>query len=453
MTPSDGIMGGSGEPRALLGSGIRHALEHGLRTVSGRDSSPLESDIYDTSTDTEVFGESLHALSAVIKLDHVVNVDVHPISTHVYNLQTESGTYLANSSDNGQVYIIAHNCRCRANGRVVGFDGKRGDWADERGERWTRLPKGMTYEDWKKAKAVSRDESYKNPSDIRTGFWPSLTQTASQTTAGFAVDSLHPETLGGVRRTKESMTFDEANELRGNPNYNMVEEAGARYEEANRRVNEYARAHGYDDSEELARLREERSKAMREYHDARREVVKYTINCQTCVVANEARRRGYDVYATGNVEGSDNDRLSRDTTLAWIDPVTGQHPSLVKYDGRGRSDVRGDPIPTKAAYWRWLNEEGRITEGERYTIEFSWGGRTRAAHIINMERTSDGIRLYDPQCGTSYVGDAAKRYLERAKYVKTSYGRKYAWGPEILRIDNLEFDSSMVDSILTGGDD
>lgn len=68
------------------------------------------------------------------------------------------------------------NCRCRANGRVVGFDGKRGDWADERGERWTRLPKGMTYDDWKKAKAVSRDESYKNPSDIRTGFWPSTEQ-------------------------------------------------------------------------------------------------------------------------------------------------------------------------------------------------------------------------------------------------------------------------------------
>lgn len=72
------------------------------------------------------------------------------------------------------------NCRCRANGRVVGFDGKRGDWADERGERWTRLPKGMTYDKWKKAKAVSRDESYKNPSDIRTGFWPKE-RSASET--------------------------------------------------------------------------------------------------------------------------------------------------------------------------------------------------------------------------------------------------------------------------------
>lgn len=54
-------------------------------------------------------------------------------------------------------------CRCRADGRVVGFDGKRGDWADEGpGERWARLPEGMTYEQWKAGKAVSRDESYQN---------------------------------------------------------------------------------------------------------------------------------------------------------------------------------------------------------------------------------------------------------------------------------------------------
>lgn len=71
------------------------------------------------------------------------------------------------------------NCRCRANGRVVGFDGKRGDWVDERGERWTRLPKGMTYKEWRKAKAVSRDESYKNPSKVQSGFWRKAEQRAS----------------------------------------------------------------------------------------------------------------------------------------------------------------------------------------------------------------------------------------------------------------------------------
>lgn len=64
------------------------------------------------------------------------------------------------------------NCRCRADGRVVGFDGERGDWADDtEGERWTRLPEGMTYDEWKDAKAVSRDESYANDWGRVSGDW------------------------------------------------------------------------------------------------------------------------------------------------------------------------------------------------------------------------------------------------------------------------------------------
>ena len=62
-------------------------------------------------------------------------------------------------------------CRCRADGRVVGFDGKRGGWADEAGERWSRLPKGMTYEQWKAGKAVSRAESYGNEAGRVSGAW------------------------------------------------------------------------------------------------------------------------------------------------------------------------------------------------------------------------------------------------------------------------------------------
>ena len=62
-------------------------------------------------------------------------------------------------------------CRCRADGRVVGFDGKRGDWADEVGERWSRLPDGTTYEQWKAGRAVSRAESYGNEAGRVSGAW------------------------------------------------------------------------------------------------------------------------------------------------------------------------------------------------------------------------------------------------------------------------------------------
>lgn len=199
MTASDSLVSSGSKPRALLGSGIRHALEHGLRTVSWRDSSPLESDVYDVSTNTEVLGESLDALSAVIKLDHVVNVDIHPISAHVYNLQTESGAYLVNNNDSISAYVIAHNCRCRANGRVVGFDGKRGDWVDEKGERWTRLPKGMTYDEWKKAKAVSREESYKNLSNILSGFWNDADKQTSGNMEAWPTSAVEDIGTGPIR--------------------------------------------------------------------------------------------------------------------------------------------------------------------------------------------------------------------------------------------------------------
>lgn len=74
------------------------------------------------------------------------------------------------------------NCRCRADGRVVGFDGVRGEWADEVGERWARLPEGMTYDEWKAAKAVSRAESYENDWSRVSGAW--YAQGVAETLSG-----------------------------------------------------------------------------------------------------------------------------------------------------------------------------------------------------------------------------------------------------------------------------
>lgn len=162
----DGVVSRLGEPSALLGGSVRHALVHSLRAVPGRDSRALEPIRDGVATDAELFCESLDALSAVVKFDKVVEVEVKTISEHVYNLQTESGAYLVSGSDNGNVFVVSHNCRCRADGRVVGFDGKRGDWADDGddGERWSRLPDGMTYGQWKAGKAASADLGQAAPS-------------------------------------------------------------------------------------------------------------------------------------------------------------------------------------------------------------------------------------------------------------------------------------------------
>ena len=75
----------------------------------------------------------------------------------------------------------------------------------------------------------------------------------------------------GVKKGKE-MTFEEANELRGNINYGKASE--------------------------------------------------YSVNCQSCVVANELRRRGYNVTALPNLQKTGNIpyELSMRTNWAWIDP-------------------------------------------------------------------------------------------------------------------------------------
>ena len=64
-----------------------------------------------------------------------------------------------------------YNCRCDYEGKVVGFDGIRGDWDDEGRERWTRLPEDMTYEEWKAAKPKTRAESYANDSRRVSAAW------------------------------------------------------------------------------------------------------------------------------------------------------------------------------------------------------------------------------------------------------------------------------------------
>jgi SPP1 gp7 family putative phage head morphogenesis protein len=306
------------------------------------------------------------------------------------------------------------NCRCTL---VAWFP----EDADESLEgRFSRLPDGMTYEQWKDAKEQEKA----------------------------TVDDGNPETLAGVRRGRP-MTFDEANELRGNPNFNMADRAGDRYLEANHRVNEYVNEHGYDGSMELQRLRDERDRASREYQTARREQAGYRINCQTCVVANEARRRGYDVQATANTTSSTNARVARHTNLAWIDRATGKHPDYIIYDGEGKEDYAGRPIPTYARYVKWLEGEGTIEEGSRYTIEFWWKGRSSSGHIVSIERTSEGLRMYDPQCGESYDENGIREYLKRVKYKSSIRGTQIADGPQLLKVSNYDFDIDICEQILT----
>lgn len=161
----------------------------------------------------------------------------------------------------------------------------------------------------------------------------------------------------------------------------------------------------------------------------------YSINCQTCVVAFEARLRGYNVSAKPNKPGSMLERLSRFTNLAWIDPKTGKHPTYFRnYD-----------LKSAKKYLPYVNKI--VEQGKRYTIEFCWKGRGYGGHIVNLDRNEAGqLRIKDNQRSvhekSEWVGDEeVLQYLSRMKYSVNTV-------PEILRIDNMYFDKSVVDQIM-----
>lgn len=163
----------------------------------------------------------------------------------------------------------------------------------------------------------------------------------------------------------------------------------------------------------------------------------YTMNCQTCVVAFEARLRGFDVQALPNTRGSKLDELSRHTNLAWVDPNTGRPPDYIV----------GNKIATAEECKNYL--EQTIETGHRYTFEFTWKGRVVRGHIISVDRSEDGLlRLYDPQDGKQHRKSQIDKYLSRLKYSMELHGLEIPLPPKILRIDDKGFDVDTVNKIL-----
>lgn len=161
-----------------------------------------------------------------------------------------------------------------------------------------------------------------------------------------------------------------------------------------------------------------------------RERVGYTINCQTCVVAFEARLRGYNVEAkaksTYKTDTNDDDymtmvSLSHDTTLAWDKD---QREHIVQYE-RGRSQS-----------YSWMNKI--IQKGERYHLYYDHKHQ-KGGHIITAYKDADGdVVIYDPQSGTSTKG----------KDAVTSYFKDYVKSPTMYRVDNLKFNFDVMNKIV-----
>jgi hypothetical protein len=198
-------------------------------------------------------------------------------------------------------------------------------------------------------------------------------------------DPLRPAELAGVKRGKE-MTHAQANEGRVNPKY-------------------------YD-------------------HNG------YRVNCQSCVVNYEARRRGYDVETMPNHRNPIANKLSYHTNLAWIDPATGDHPKEVRCG-----------VKTAKQLLKYMKET--IEEGGRYTFQFYWRN-ANSGHIINAYLENGEVVLYDPQVPQKWAytkGDTALLdYFKRIKFQE--YGRDIS--PNLLRVDGLMFDEEIAKGIMKG---
>ncbi|MGI5070523.1 hypothetical protein HRO26_05185 [Treponema pectinovorum] len=152
----------------------------------------------------------------------------------------------------------------------------------------------------------------------------------------------------------------------------------------------------------------------------------YAKNCQTCVVAYELRRRGYNVEALPNYKGSMLDVLSYRTNIAWVNRETGKNPDYIKPEGNTLNKV-----------FEWLRNN--LKPNNRYTIEWQWTAKS-SGHIIHcFKNKNNKVSFYDPQKGiNNRFEDDINKYFENA-IIKSL---------KLLDVQNCDINMNVVNKIL-----
>lgn len=161
----------------------------------------------------------------------------------------------------------------------------------------------------------------------------------------------------------------------------------------------------------------------------------YSRNCQTCVVAYEMRRRGYDVMAGPKIDHRSNASctVSYLFTLPWIDPKTGAYP-IEQVNVKVRN--------VKSAI-KWFEET--VKAGERYILKVVWKSK-KFGHVMILNRDDEGkLFIYDPQTGWKYEKPEEIQYV--LKKIKFFY-EPFNFSPALLRCDNLELNMPVVRKII-----
>lgn len=153
----------------------------------------------------------------------------------------------------------------------------------------------------------------------------------------------------------------------------------------------------------------------------------YTRNCQSCVVAYELRRRGYNVEALAYINYGVVMDLSYDTTITWIDADTGRPPIPYIHDN----------AKDRTSLVEWL--KAHMIQGCRYHMSYH---TIYSAHIVTVTLGEDGTPIiYDPQDGAI---DTVEQY--EFKYI---YGRCYT---QLYQVDALQINPDIVDYVVKEAD-
>lgn len=139
----------------------------------------------------------------------------------------------------------------------------------------------------------------------------------------------------------------------------------------------------------------------------------YTHNCQRCVNAYEARRRGYDVTAAAKYSASD-PLAYMANEKGWANVYVGGKESLIKCFSDSTGGVR-EKVIQQVLSWG---------DGARGIVRVQWKGGV-GGHVFIAECHNGGVSFLDPQCADLDVS----KYFDRVNVIKTY----------VLRTDNKEF--------------
>lgn len=161
-------------------------------------------------------------------------------------------------------------------------------------------------------------------------------------------------------------------------------------------------------------------------------------NCQSCVLAYDLCRRGYDVKAVPYKEDFGKIfELARNPFHGWINPDNKQPCKGTKINAQN---------PEQCLEWLSNN----LKNGERYVFIYGTvreeGFSRDSRHIVCIEKVEkDKIRIADPQNYRERIGeDDIIGFLD----VNTDFSGKYSI--EILRVDDKEVNPYFVDEVVQG---